>query len=113
MSAEVETLLADLKALHRLLSDRRRWTTALEARDFRGEAVNPLDPQATCFCLYGGIEKVSGGDGDRFSAMRTSLFNVLPVSAEGSLAKFNDGSRHEEVLALISAAAEQVREDRA
>ena len=55
---EVVDVLNEVKEL---LSDEHRWTQGAMARDKKQLKIKPLSDEATCWCLYGAIAKVSGG----------------------------------------------------
>ena len=50
-----------LKQARELIRDRNRWTTTALARDAQGEAVDPFDDNAVCWCATGALAKVCSG----------------------------------------------------
>ena len=91
----------DLKALRELFSDPSRWTRGVEAKDSLGRIVLPLEEGAVCFCLLGGILRVTDDDDDRSLALTSLLEEALPPLRYQGLDQFNDSSEHAQVLALI------------
>ena len=90
----------DLKALYKLLRAKSRWTQGAWARDKKGDSVNPRSNAATCWCLLGGIEKVTSS-----YRRQDSMKNALRESADNTfLVRYNDGCSHQELLAVIKGA---------
>jgi hypothetical protein len=54
-------ILGEVQAL---LSNRDKWTSGFYARDAKGDRVSALDVRATCWCLTGAFDKVTGIDED-------------------------------------------------
>lgn len=94
-----------LKAARELISDESRWTQQAMARDVSGKHVFSYDARATRWCSMGAINKASGFTGDRIpdAAMEASLAIGRVVF---DVVKFNDSSRHAEVLAAFDRAIE-------
>lgn len=94
----------DLVALRALLQD--HWTKGAMGRNAEGVSVASKDPTAVCWCLLGGMVKITGGgisDPKRFLALRSALNKA---SGGVGLGSFNDTATHEQVLALIDRAIE-------
>lgn len=85
--------------VYELLADESRWTTGEMARDKDDNPVDVEDPAACKFCLMGAITKLYG---------QKSFFGNKEYwklqSFVGSVARFNDKSTHEEVVALAKKA---------
>lgn len=98
-----------LEEVRALLSDEKRWTQHAWARTPSGYEVYPLNPQASCWCLLGAIERVTG-EQPKFEATDCVL---LPLWEEmmrrhpdatdtETLTAFNDDyARHADVLKLL------------
>jgi hypothetical protein len=55
-----QQLLDDLDALDALFSDESKWTKRLNARAVDGGEAPPLSHNAVCWCLEGGVARVTG-----------------------------------------------------
>lgn len=55
-----KTVKQVLIGVQELLSDPARFTINTGARNRYQEPVNPLNPQAICWCTFGGVTKVLG-----------------------------------------------------
>jgi hypothetical protein len=53
------TPLETLKAARQLISDPAKWTQGEFARDVDGNEVKAWSEDATCFCAYGAIQRVT------------------------------------------------------
>lgn len=86
-----------------LISDPKRWTTEVYARDSSGESLmDSSSPDAVCWCSLGAIRKVTGQD-----ATAGSLISVrfLSQAVKRKLpAKYNDSHTHAEVLEMFDKA---------
>lgn len=91
-----------------LIEPEGAWTQGAFARTKDGEPIGPLEAPATCWCLYGAIDKAgedlgvdAGWDADRalFASLRTNV------------PKFNDAPERTqaEVVAALRQAAERAR----
>lgn len=78
-----------LKKLDELFSSPTKWTQHTFARDKFGFSIEETNPQAKCFCLTGGLERISEGDGVLGLDMRSALIDWLP-SPHYNLVEFND-----------------------
>lgn len=102
-------IAAGLKALRGLLAEPSHWTKGSFAKDKEGEPCSSGGAEATCFCLVGGINRITRGSIPLGRALTKALISVPgedPRTARlkarhGFLYTFNDGAAHEEVLALI------------
>lgn len=105
--------LEALTAARELLSDRMKWTQGSSARDAAGFPVGAAHRRATCFCMIGAIEKVTGGHlvGSSEYAARAVLESVLQC---GDIATFNDTPRrrHSEVLKAFDRAIAKAENQR-
>jgi hypothetical protein len=100
------TPLQGLKALRKLLADPKHWMRGRYARDIKGNTVPPLDPTAACWCIMGGIIKVTSGNEVDARDVRNKMLRALSSGgAAPYLIEFNDkrGRKHAEVLELIDA----------
>lgn len=92
-----------LSPLRDLLSDPTHWTQRVEAKNSLGLQVLPNDPNATCWCLLGGIYK-SLPHG-RFHAIELLALAIDPESTDfdDTIAEWNDDPHrtHTQVLSLI------------
>ena len=82
-----ETITADaLRQAADLISDRRRWTRRVYARNERGVSTDPLAPTAVRWCMLGALEKVSAVE-------RRTIYRALQrLDSPGTaLAQLNDG----------------------
>lgn len=94
-----ETLLA----LRELLSDEKRWTKKVLAREPSGFTTSPISPKASCFCMGGGLMKIlrcTGGFSEPYQNARDAI-----VRAAGApIATANDRATHAEMLAILDEA---------
>jgi hypothetical protein len=83
-----------LKDVRELLSDPKRWTKGITARDAEGDPVLAYWQRPVCWCLLGACIK----------------FNISPTawSAIGdklgpniTIAAFNDDAEHEQILSFL------------
>lgn len=109
MSMDQQQLLTDLKALRELFSDRSRWTQGVEARNGSGLPVAPMDPDAVCFCLLGGVIKVTDDEVRRYEALRFHISGMI-FPQYRSLIAFNDGSGYDQVQAMLDRAQAKIED---
>ena len=90
-------LTEDLKALHQLFANKTRWTTHNYAKNKTGRSVKALSKAATCWCLLGGMSKITGLDnsksafGDpRYEELREAVRAAVGTDCDGSLVDLND-----------------------
>ena len=99
-----EKVRASLIALLALFSDASKWTQRAWARKASGEETDPMDPEATCFCLAGGVQKVTdNGSNPRFNPLRRAVNMALMAQTSQThfLGSFNDRATFEEVHTVI------------
>ncbi len=95
------TPLETLRAARQLITDPAKWTQGEYARDADGNEVKAWSEDATCFCAYGAIQRVTeheDSEADFFlrkAGMSKFGINVIDL---------NDTHTHAEVLALFDAA---------
>ncbi|PDT15877.1 hypothetical protein CO670_15380 [Rhizobium sp. J15] len=94
-----------LKAARELISDEKRWTQTVYARDENGNSVNATDPMAVCFCSRGAIDKITAGN-RAWGGAYDVLLDLLVSEDDNCLgvADFNDKHTHAEVLSLFDRA---------
>lgn len=93
------TTLDILKRARALIEDPARWTRREYARDISGKPVGIDAAEATCWCAMGALAHVSTDRfwmGEPYNALRTAMGN--------SVADFNDGCTHAEMLGAFDAA---------
>lgn len=105
------TILDHLRELRDLLSDPKKHTTGVFARDAKNRVVMAGDESAVCWCLLGGVFKTCPKNSQRL--VLEALHGALPKSAvddpdipESGLSKFND-AHPDKVLPLIDRAIER------
>ena len=111
-----------LATLETLLERPGAHTRGVLARNASGEKVAALDSDATCWCLLGGIVKVTGKwnmHETLCANMIHALFEAMPdyavimtdgneIDEEATVFEFNDSQTTERCMALIRRAREQV-----
>lgn len=101
-----------------LLSDPSKWTRRTLARDKNLKNVSPYSDHATCFCMYGALQRVSfiGGlvrtdTGLAYDEARSHLGNVVAATTPyPKIDYFNDhpNTTHEDVLKILDKAIETI-----
>ena len=84
-----------------LISDPKRWTQGLYARDVRGNYTKWNSPEAACWCSAGAIAKVVGASTDsdiEYDPIAKRAIKKLMYGINSSIYKFNDSHTHAEVL---------------
>lgn len=71
---------------YELLSDRKRWTTGVLARDKEGDQISAKSPMAVCWCAEGAILRVTLGD-DQEEALRDAVLQELGIRVTKSPAQ--------------------------
>ena len=71
--------LEELKAVRELLSAPARWTRGVYARNEQGLAVDPHDPEAVCWCLYGAMIYIVGDSNKRFAVHLDAAEDAINV----------------------------------
>lgn len=101
------TPLETLKAARLLITDPAKWTQGEYARDADGNEVRAWSEDATCFCAYGAIQRVTEHEDSEadFFLMKTCIdkFQLEVIT-------LNDTHTHAEVLALFDAAIAELEE---
>ena len=100
-------LVTDLKALKDLLADKGNWTQGEFARNAEGGRVGSTSKTAVCWCVLGGLQKVTNRTQIRYSNGRAALINaILSVCPEhfGAVTNVNDTGGYRQVKKLINAA---------
>lgn len=93
------------KTVYGLLKDPKRWTRGTYARDKNKRDTEPLNSDATSFCILGACIKVAETNGllesDLKNKIRYSIQELFPRSTD--TAKFNDDYRHThaDILKLV------------
>ena len=88
------------KTIRGLLTDKARWTKGNCALDKQGEVCWVESDEASCFCLFGAINKVYKTD--EYARVYDKLTkHIQSTTCFCSMPEFNDNSTHEEVLALV------------
>jgi hypothetical protein len=77
MAATQEKVLTALRTLRTLISSKKRWTQGRFALDKQGGSRQWNDPEATCFCLDGGMRRAAGGDKELAVAMQQELSRTI------------------------------------
>lgn len=78
-----------------LLSDPKRWTKRVTARDKDGNPTPSGYPDAVCWCLVGAILKCYP---DRIGEIVNKVNQVILSKGHRNLVNFNDTATHEDVL---------------
>ena len=113
-------LLEILIKVRELLSNKDHWTKGYYARNVRNDMIDPQDPAACTFCMYGAIYKVCPDI--PFSAVgfkdpiimqahdeiTRAIVELYPAFKDEPEARFNDNSNttHEDVLKVLDRAIE-------
>jgi len=91
------TVKQDLQAARDLITDPKHWTQKSSARNNDGIPVDPSDPSAVSFCVYGAMDHVMrDGIGVRYCAAIQALIKVYDMPVY-----YNDTHSHAEVLDLL------------
>ena len=94
-----------------LLDNGRGWTQEAEARRGDGQPTDPLEDDATCFCLQGAVYRACRGDIKQIKVCLQDLRRALQSSQHPArdLLAFNDcpNTTFEDVAALYRMAATQ------
>lgn len=92
------------------IADVTHWTRGASARDSRGNKIEPWSPHACQWCAWGAIRSVTP---DLHVAMSVALelsehVRVISQSPYVYLDDYNDGHRHDEVIAVFDAVIAQL-----
>lgn len=93
--------LTVLRRLRKLLNDKSRWTRCAMARNRDGKPVDPVAPEAVCWCLGGAYIKVDE------RSVKTEVWRLL--SEQYAPAYVNDVLGYEAVLALLDRTIERAK----
>jgi hypothetical protein len=113
-----ERALGLLVRARELIQEREHWIRHNLARNAKGEVVNPSDPEATCFCILGALDRAQHElTPERDSALptlgildaRKLLWDYLPDKYQRhlctdptlALPAFNDSNEHYAVIELF------------
>jgi hypothetical protein len=111
-----------LERVRELIADVDSWIQGMWARS-GFESVPPHDPNATCFCLRGAIERAAhdhiGTSTLIFDEVYWDIYQAIDTQIQrqgwrqNSVVPYNDhpGRRHAEVLAVVDAAIVRSRAD--
>lgn len=99
------------QTLSELLSDPKRWTQGDFARDAEGLSTHALDPDATCFCVLGGLQRLLFREprptnawelyNDATHRLADAIDTASGFCDEDIITNWNDNSTHAEVLAKL------------
>lgn len=102
-----------LLRMRRLLADSSSWTKRASARDSRGREVQPSDPSAVKFCLFGAIAKVTSDNCTSVTlvALDKELDKTAVQRGKDNDVTFNDAesTTHKDVLDLIESTRSRLR----
>jgi hypothetical protein len=104
------SLVSNLRKLREFFTDPEKWTQRAEARDFLGDAVDPENETAVCFCPRGGAAHIFGWSTTAFE-IRTSLTDTLRARGQHpDLPVWNDmkETTHAKVLDLIDSTIDRL-----
>lgn len=101
MSTPAETL----RQARDLIADPAHWTQRTSARDAAATPVPVASPDAKSFCTLGAVDRAAGFDPHDFYTATAFFYQV--IGSGESIAQFNDGHTHAEVIALFDAAIEK------
>lgn len=98
-----------LQAAKAKIADPKNWTQDFYAKDEEGNNIHGNEPRATCFCSLGALESVVGISHMR-GGWQSKFVKPLDAAAKArgfsNIAYCNDGSTHEEVMAVWDKAIE-------
>lgn len=100
MSKEVADLLRRAKAK---IATPERWTQYKVARNTRGGYVDPLNPEATCWCSVGALVAVRA---DRYGPLYSRAVKALSIAAGYNIERFNDADEttHHQIVGVFDRA---------
>lgn len=90
----VKELLIAGKAI---IENKDNWAQGYYAYNGDGDMVDPMSPNATCFCSVGALWKADGEYSDNVTAAERILSSH---SYQNFIVDQNDSSTHEEVMAV-------------
>lgn len=99
-------ILEQLRETRELLSVPERWTQDQNAKTAAGEYCFTSSPDATCFCLFGGLLKVAGSGlavigADHFLEECYEEYPLRGPDEDDHYICFNDRSTHAEVISFL------------
>lgn len=99
-----------LQRVRKRIRDPKRWTQNAIARNYSGAPVWPENQSAVCWCVVGAIvrEVYESGERDWYTADKIADILHHNQMRRSSLIDFNDSHTHEEVLAIIDRAIQEV-----
>jgi len=102
----VKTVADILTAAADLIEKPGAWTQGALARHANGNPVGPAEANATCWCLYGALDRVTG-----VRCYEGAAADVLAGMLPGTVSGWNDrtGRTQAEVVAALRAAADKAR----
>jgi hypothetical protein len=111
MKQSVENTLVDLR---NLLDDPHHWTQGEAAKRTDGREVSPEDPWAVCWCVMGGVSRVTKGHDtmDWYNGAIGAISDTLKSNGfTNGIAAWNDDKRrtHADVIAILDLAIERVK----
>ncbi len=103
--------LETLQAARDLITDPKRWTKGVSARNANGQCTGTHDPLATCWCAWGAICRFGGEPSGAMSPAVVRLTEVigLPSTMLTPIFDWNDLASHAEVLAALDGAIAKER----
>ena len=104
-------LLVNLNSLRALFDVPSKWVQGAPSTNSVGEHVRPSSTVAICWCLMGGVSKITYDDNDMISydnMIDALLRSLRLLGYEGGIASWNDNPERtfEDVLAVIDQAIE-------
>lgn len=100
MTSSKEILIAARKKIEKP----ENWTQGQAARNKFQHWCDPTYAFATCWCALGAIRSVVGRDLESDTFFVSAYKELVKVSEDRLIARFNDSHTHEEVLALFDRA---------
>ena len=87
---------AIVKEAERLI--RAGWTKGTFARDKAGQGVNPISPQATCFCVLGALTRAQHNLTGMSTGIDPRVIEAVQASVPygSNIAVYNDADRREQ-----------------
>lgn len=104
------TTVEILKAAKELISDPKRWTQGLFARNIEGLVSPVTSKDAVCWCAAGSLWRVDGPS-PTIQSQREAAYELLSNAMGGSVPDYNDTHTHIEVLAKFDEAIALAEEE--
>jgi hypothetical protein len=88
---------------YELLDTPEKWTKGAFARDSKGDPVDPVSPEAVCWCIEGALQKCYPNYDDRWEAV---YYRLLEVRKYGGIIFWQDNPErtYEEVIEVLKLA---------